>query len=82
MARSLRERAKDWKWWGEQVAHVLMGAAVSFAALWADAAWECLVFAVIFGLIREGLQWPIDSWGDAAVDFAAVILGGAAVFLI
>ncbi len=73
MARSLSERAKDWKWWGEQVLHVLMGLSVAGAALWADSALECFGLAALFGLIREGLQWPIESWPDAGVDLAAVI---------
>ena len=80
MSRTLPERAKDWRWWGEQVAHVLMGLAVAAIAFYADSALECFAAAALFGLIREALQWPIESWSDAGVDLLAVILGGAIVF--
>lgn len=82
MSRTLRERARDWRWWGEQLLHfVAIGAAPFALAFWvaqaahpvaggaAGAAW-------IAG-VREFEQRPVGSWGDLLVDVAFTIAGGA-----
>lgn len=82
MARTLTERMKDWRWWGEQVAHVLIGAVVALPAVWGPLPAVTAVCAgILVAGIREYEQRPVGSWGDLAVDVAAVVLGSLAVGL-
>lgn len=91
MSRTLAERVKDWKWWGEQVAHfVVAGAIVGFVELikywtgfepghWFDLA--TLAGAVHGGGLREIIQNFGDtdgSLGDSIVDQIAWTLGALA----
>lgn len=93
MSRSLRERVKDPAWWGEQVAHGLIGAAIAavvFLAGWLaqrrrnPALW-LLVGAVVSALIG-GVRELVQNWGDvdnsigdAVVDAVVWAVCGAAV---
>ena len=82
MPRTLAERAKDWRWWGEQVAHVVLGAVAALPAAWTPlplVTAPCA--ALLLAGVREYEQRPVDSWGDLAVDVAATLLGGAIVGL-
>lgn len=89
MSRTLAERARDWKWWGEQVLHLLFVAAPPTAAIlglhqagftgWQVAA-GFLASSWIAGL-REFDQRPVSSWGDMLVDLAFSIAGGTLVGL-
>lgn len=80
MPRSLAERARDWRWWGEQVAHLLLGAVAALPAAWGPLPWlTCPLAALLVAVIREYEQRPVASWGDLAVDVAATLLGGLVV---
>ncbi|TFH40900.1 MAG: hypothetical protein E4H01_15770 [Lysobacterales bacterium] len=87
MPRSLPERMKDWRWWGEQVLHFLAG----WAIVWCG--------AVVLGAFRVPLDWLptilvplacfaggvreiVQNWGDydgslgdSIVDLGAWCLG-------
>ena len=91
MARTLNERARDWKWWGEQVAHLLLIASPPVAiclglAEWSGPGWQPLAgfcASAWTTIVRELVdQWPIDSVGDMLVDSAATITGGTLVGLL
>ena len=87
MSRTLAERARDWKWWGEQALHTLAG----FAIVWGlciplrlfgipdAAAHEFLVpLSCWIGGAREIKQNhgdPYGSLGDSLVDCAFWCLG-------
>ena len=82
MARSLAERARDWRWWGEQVAHALLGAVAALPAAWGPLPWlTCPASALLLGVVREYEQRPVQSWGDTIVDTVATLLGGLVVGL-
>ena len=91
VARSLRERTRDPKWWGEQVAHFCFIAAPPVAiclglAEWGGPGWQPLAgfcASAWIVLLRELIdQWPIDSLGDMLVDLAASISGGTVTGLL
>lgn len=80
MPRSLAERARDWRWWGEQVAHAILGAVAALPAVWGPLPWllgPCA--ALLVAGVREYEQRPVGSWGDLAVDVGATVLGGVAL---
>ncbi len=82
MSRPLSERVKDWRWWGEQVAHVVLGAVAALPAVWGPLpAVTALCAGILIAGVREYEQRPVGSWGDLAVDVAAVALGALAVGL-
>ena len=80
MARSLSERASDPIWYGEQVAHLLLGAVAALPAAWGPLPWlTCPLAALLLGVVREYEQRPVQSWGDTIMDVAATLLGGVLV---
>ncbi len=83
MSRPLSERVKDWRWWGEQVAHFILGAVAALPAVWGPmpiTAGTCA--AGLLAIVREYEQRPVGSWGDTIIDAVAVILGGFACGII
>lgn len=79
----MRERVRDWRWWGEQIGHLALGAVVAACTLIEAPVLACLAAAVVLALVRELLdQWPVESWGDTAADFAATALGGLVLGLV
>jgi hypothetical protein len=77
MSRPLSERVRDWRWWGEQALHLALGALVGACTLVEVPVLGCLAAAAVLATVREFVdQWPIESWGDAAVDWACTALGG------
>lgn len=92
MSRPLSERVKDWKWWGEQVVHFLVGGIiVAFIAFfvavggidpggWARV--SIVAVAVWGGALREIIQNFGDtdgSLGDSIVDMSMWTLGAIIV---
>lgn len=84
MARSLRERIRDPKWWGEQVGHLAIGAsALAIVAGLSRArfrGWQLVaggVTALVWVVVRELVDGlPIESVGDMLVDSAFTLAGG------
>ena len=89
MSRTLLERTKDWRWWGEQVAHFVIAAAI--VALSSFGEWALglelgtwfnmlsLAIAIGTGALWEIIQNHGDtdgSLGDSIVDFGAFWAGG------
>ena len=82
MSRTLVERASDPIWYGEQVAHALLGAVAALPAAWGPLPWlTCPASALLLGVVREYEQRPVQSWGDTIVDTVATLLGGLVVGL-
>lgn len=69
MARTIEEKVRDWKWWGEQVAHMLVGAAVSGTTstlslvLPGDEAWIHLI-AMFAGSSTGAIYEIVQNFGD------------------
>ena len=90
MPRTMKEKLRDWKWWGEQGLHGLAGATVSFL-FWINTTWaghtELLALFGLFagatvGTLREILQNidddPADNdLVDSHVDAWAFTMGAA-----
>jgi len=76
MARTLSERMKDWRWWGEQLAHILLGGATAAFTLIGNPIGACTAAAAWLGFWREYEQRPIQSWGDTIFDWSCTTLGG------
>lgn len=80
MPRTLAERVRDWRWWRDQGLHVLLGGLAALPAVWGPLpflAGACA--ALIVAGAREYEQRPVESWGDAVVDVACTVAGGAIV---
>lgn len=92
MPRDLRERARDWRWWGEQVAHHLAGFAITaLLALGAllgkrrRSGWAWVVAGLVVGIVAGVAREVVQNWGDAdgsvgdsVVDALAWVSGSAA----
>lgn len=84
MSRSLRERARDPRWWGEQLAHLALGAsAIAIVAGLRRArfpGWQIvagLATALVWVVVREVIDGlPIESVGDMLADSAFTLCGG------
>ncbi len=87
MSRSVAERWQEDQWiqTGEAIGHVFV-TLTSLAILAGFRSWGFPLWEVVGGaastipwiILRELIdQWPIDSWGDTAIDSAEFILGGA-----
>lgn len=87
--RPIQEKLKDWKWWGEQVAHLLMGMAIAAIAAFCLSYLIPLTAALPTALLMAGLSGQarelIQNWGDeygtsdvldSNFDAMAVLLGG------
>ena len=85
--RSLADRWREdpWTQTGEAIGHVVVGAS-SVAILAGFAAsnfpgWQIAGGALVMVpwiILREGIdQWPIESWGDTALDSLEFVIGGA-----
>ena len=85
MARTLRERLRDWRWWGEQVGHLALGtSALALVAGLSRArfrGWQLvagLATALVWVVVRELVDGlPIESVGDMLADSAFTLAGGA-----
>jgi hypothetical protein len=85
MTRTLAERARDPKWWGEQALHAFaIGAPPTAAVLGLHeagfAGWQVVggaLSAFWIGSVREFDQRPVESYGDMLADLAFTTLGGA-----
>ncbi len=89
MGRTLKERIRDWKWWGEQVLHfaigfaIVWGGAIVLGAFRVPVAWALpmLIGVSCFaGAAREIIQNDGDPFSkgsreDSLIDVAAWILG-------
>jgi len=83
VTRPLSERIRDWKWWLEQVLHLVIGGAIAYA--FGDLPWwGSAGLSTFLGILRELSQnlrrrkgrWRWDgSKADAAIDVAAWTLG-------
>jgi hypothetical protein len=82
MSRPLSERVKDWKCWGEQVAHFIAGGIIAYAFAF-DSPWAIgCPLSIGAGLLREIVQnvrfgpfrWD-GSLADAGVDVAFWTVG-------
>ncbi len=77
--RRLSERVKEWRYWVDQLLHLLIGGAISYA--FEDmGGWGAWGFSTFLGILRELLQnLRKDGWhgskADAAVDVAFWTLG-------
>lgn len=72
MPRDLRERARDWRWWGEQVAHQLAGLAIAalvavpvFIGRRRRSGWVWVVLALVVGISTGIAREVVQNWGDA-----------------
>lgn len=79
MSRPLSERVKDWRWWVDQVLHLILGGSIAYA--FSDMGHVgSFVFSSLLGCGREliqNLRW--DGWhgsrADAGVDTIFWALG-------
>lgn len=91
MPRTLAERARDWRWWGEQVAHLLLITSppvgiilgLAFMEPFGWQIWAGLCASVWITVVREFIDGlPIESIGDALVDTLFQVVGGTVVGVI
>lgn len=83
MSRTLSERVTDWRWWGEQGLHVCLGGATAAFTMIGNPIAACTSAAAWLATVRELIdQWPVDSWGDMAIDWVCTVLGGLALGVI
>jgi hypothetical protein len=80
--RPLSERAKDWKWWLDQVLHFILGGSIGYAFAFEFPWWVGFTFSSVLGIARELIQnLRKDGWhgskGDAAIDALFWIVGAA-----
>ena len=67
---------------GEQVLHILWGAIPLLIGIKLDSWWGWALAAVVFALPREIIdQWPINHWGNTALDLLFFAIGGSLVGL-
>jgi len=85
--RSLADRWREEPWTqaGEAIGHIVVGAS-SVAILAGFDAWSFPGWQIVGGasgmipwiILRELIdQWPIESWGDTALDSLEFMVGGA-----
>lgn len=82
MSRTLAERMSDWRWWGEQGLHVLVGGAAAATMAVGSPILGGALAAMWIASVREFDQRPIQSWGDTIIDWVCTVVGGIAVGLI
>lgn len=82
MSRPISERVKDWRYWGEQVAHILLGGTTAAFTAIGHPVLACTSAAAWFATWREWMQRPVDSWADTAIDWVFTVLGGLVLGLI
>lgn len=84
MARSLRERVRDWRWWLEQVGHLALDASAPAIVAGPSRArfrgWQ-LVAGFMTGLVWVGVRelidgLPIESVGEMLADSWFTLIGG------
>ena len=89
MARTIGERVQDWKWWGEQILHLLAGGLIVAPSIFIPAGViPTVVFTALsvwIGGLREIWQNFGDTDGslwDSVIDYTAWTLGAILMSLV
>lgn len=82
MSRTLAERMTDWRWWGEQGLHFLIGSAAAAVMAVGSPILGGALASMWIASVREFDQRPVQSWGDTLFDWACTVVGGIVVGLI
>ena len=80
--RTLTERMRDWRWWGEQLLHAIAGAACAALVAYWTPWWASASFGAALGILREitqNLGDESNSVGDSIADVLCWTMGAVAM---